>query len=163
MRLSSCFLFLFQFQVPREISTPGPGIPSPPTQKYETSCPHPPTSTACPSLPAVGDGLVQSPAFTGLASHLVQAHRQQRFCLSRLQETRGLVGPYLPLWGLDKGSIPGGSCEEVSCFSPSLPALHALHDQGEDADPDRAVAAEMKPPLPYLWRNIWMESVCAWC
>lgn len=118
-------------KVPREMSTSGPGTLSSPTQKYECILAHLPTSTACLNLPAVGDKSSAKPCHAGLASPLVQAHKQQLLCLPHAASSPvGLgSGRILQLRGLGKGSIPGRVLRRGLLFCPSLPALHVLHDQ----------------------------------
>lgn len=117
-RCGSRLLFFFQSQVPREMSTSGPGTPPHPDIKVRNILPHLSTSTACLTLPAVGDGQVKSPAQLAWLC-LVQAHKQQPPCLSvssRLQEIWCLVGSYN--CGARAREVPDGSCGGSPVFVP---------------------------------------------
>lgn len=163
VRLSSSF----QSQIPREMSTSGPGTPIP-RHKYETSC-----HTCRPQRPVLPCQLWVTVMCKALPNRLGFAwcKRTSNSLSVCLVSSPGHLGSgrILQLWGLDKGSIPGGSRGEVSCFVPICLRCMFLHHHGEDADPDRVVATErleMNALLPHFYgrgHNIWMESVCAWC
>lgn len=131
---------------------PAPEPPSPDT-KVRYILPHLSTSTACLTLPALGDDHVQSPAGPAWL-HLVQAHKQQLFCLSRpVPEISGAWWDPTVM-GLRQGKYTWRLLWRGLLFCPSLPALHALHEHEEGADRDRVVAAEsleMNSLLLYLF------------
>lgn len=116
-----------------------PRNPHSPIQKFETSChtcrPQPPVSLCQLWVKVMCKALPNRLGFAW-------CKRTSNSFSVCLVSSPGDLGPgrTLQSWGLDKGSIPGGSRGEASCFVPNLPALHVLHDHGEDADPDRVVA-----------------------
>lgn len=154
------------FSVPspeRNVDIPAPEPPSPDT-KVRSILPHLSTSTACLTLPAVGDGHVQSPAEPAWL-HLVQAHKQQLFCLSRLVPERSGAWWDPTVVGLRQGKYTWRLLWRGLLFCPSLPAAHVLHDHEEDADPDRVVATEsleMNSLLPYFFMVPGTTSGWSW-
>lgn len=135
---------------------PVPEPPSPDT-KVRYILPHLSTSTACLTLPAFGDGHVQSPAGPAWL-HLVQAHKQRLFCLSRL------IPEIFGAWwdptvvGLRQGKYTWRLLWRGLLFCPSLPALHALHEHEEGADRDRVIAAESLEMNSLLRYYLWFRA-----
>lgn len=113
-------LLFLQSQVPREMSTSGPGTPPHPDIKVRNILPHLSTSMACLTLPAVGDGQVKSPAPPAWLC-LVQAHKQQPSCLSVcLVSSPGDLGSGRGSYncGAWAREVPGGSRGGSLVFVP---------------------------------------------
>lgn len=109
---------VFQSQVPREMSTSGPGTPLAPTQKYEASCP-----TCRPQRPVSPCQLWVTVMCKVLLDRFGSTwckRTSNSFSVCLVPSPRDLgPGGILHLWDLDKGSIPGGTCGEASCLSQS--------------------------------------------